>query len=893
MTSRIACLAPALSILLPTMGRAVDSPVFEKDVRPILKAHCFHCHGEDGETKAGLDVRLVHFMAKGGKSGPAIVAGQPAESLLLDVLKSGEMPKEKPKLPDADIAIIEKWIQAGAPTARPEPESLEEAPLFTEEERAWWSFQPIARPAVPEKADSRERNPIDAFVRAKLAEKGLSFSDEAKASTLQRRLAFDLVGLPPGASVPEKAPAAADRYNDAEWAELVDQYLASPDYGERWGRHWLDVAGYADSDGYNEKDTERPHAWRYRDYVIAAFNADKPFNEFVKEQLAGDEIAAKLGLNADAPTPEGRARYAELLAATGFLRMAPDGTATENNLLARNATITDTIKIVANSLYGMTIQCAECHDHRYDPITQADFYELRAVFEPGFDPANWRQPVRRLVSLQTKEQKAAADAVEAEAKKIDEARLAKQEEFITEVLEKELTKCAEGERDAVRQAYRTAVKERTPEQVALLKRYPTVAKLSGGSLYLYDTTYKTKHAETLKEMAAQAEEVRKKKPKEEFVHAFAELPAKPGAIPATYLFHRGNPEAPRDPVKPSDLEVLAGWRNIHLPEKVEDLPTTGRRLAFGEMLTDGEHPLLARVIVNRVWMHHFGTGLVATPTDFGRLGDTPSHPELLDWLASEFMAQGWSLKKLHRLILTSHTWRQRSDRTPEADRLDPDNRLLSRQNKRRLEAEILRDTLLVVSGKLNPKRGGEPVPVMLTEEGQVVLGVDTTDAAGRQTGKYIPLEGEEFRRSVYVQIRRSRPLEMFATFDAPDMTTANCEIRPVTTVSPQSLLLMNNLGMREFAQYFGERLMRESGDAPVEEQVRRAWRLVYSRNPTPEEIEAAVEFVKHQTEHYTLHPAKLEHMVGPAEKENAPPPLMGMASLAHALMSANEFLYID
>ncbi len=831
MTPRTARLAIALSVVLPTTVLAVENPVFEKDVRPILKAHCFHCHGEDGEQKGDLDVRLARFLAKGGKSGPAIVVGKPAESHLLEVLKSGEMPREKAKLPDKDIAVIEQWILAGAPTARPEPETLGPEHQFTDEERAWWSLQPVRRPEVPAKQDPREKNPIDALVRVKLEENGLGFSEEADAATLERRLAFDLVGLPPGAvngehfsvNGPDKTPSSAhgSSFTDEEWSALVDRYLASPAYGERWGRHWLDVAGYADSDGFNEQDTERKHAWKYRDYVIAALNADKPFDEFVREQLAGDEIASRLGLHADSPTDGERARYAELVTATGFLRMAPDGTGTENTLLARNATIVDTLKIVSTAFYGMTIQCAECHDHRYDPITQKDYYELRAIFEPGFDSKNWRQPARRLVSLQTKEQMAAAAAVEAEAKKIDDARLAKQEEFITEVLEKELAKREEAVREPLRKAFRTLAKDRTAEQVALLKQHPTVDKLSAGSLYLYDTTYKTKHADTLKKMIEEAAAVRAKKPKEELVHAFSELPVKPEAIPATFLYHRGNPESPRDPVKPSDLAVLSGWRKIDVPEKVEGVPTSGRRLAFAELLTDGRHPLLARVIVNRVWMHHFGTGLVKTPADFGHLGETPSHPELLDWLASEFMTKGWSLKQLHRLILTSHTWRQKSDRDADRDRIDPDNRLLSRQNKRRLEAEILRDALLVVSGKLNPKAGGEPVPVMLTEEGQVVLGVDTMDTAGRQTGKYIPLNGEEFRRSIYVQIRRSRPLEMFAAFDAPDMTTANCEIRPVTTVSPQSLLLMNNLGMREFAQHFGERMMKECGGAPVEEQVRQ------------------------------------------------------------------------
>lgn len=892
-TARLASLGITVGFAAFPAGFATAAPVFEKDVRPILKAHCFHCHGEDGEKKADLDVRLARFLVKGGKSGPALVAGKPAESHLLEVLKSGEMPKEKPKLSDQDIATIEQWILAGAPTARPEPETLGPEHQFTEEERGWWSLQPIQRPEVPAKKDPREQNPIDAFVRVELEKQGLSFSDEADPATLARRLAFDLTGLPPRAVIGDRSSVNSGGDPITDYGSLLTELLASPHYGERWGRHWLDVAGYADSEGFNEKDTERPHAWKYRDYVIAALNRDKPYHEFVREQLAGDEIAAKLGLHADSPTDEEKARYAELITATGFLRMAPDGTQTENTLPSRNANIVDTMKIVSNAFYGMTIHCAECHDHRYDPITQRDYYELRAVFEPGFNPAAWRNPAQRLVSLQTKEQKAAAAAVEAEAKKIDDARLAKQEEFITEILEKELAKRDEAVREPLRKAFRTVAKDRTPEQLALLKQHPTVEKLNAGSLYLYDTTYKTKHADTLKKMTEEAAAVRAKKPKEELVHAFGELPAKPEAIPATFLFFRGNPESPKDKVSPSDLDVLSGWREAAIPAKLAELPTSGRRLAFAEMLTDGKHPLLARVIVNRVWMHHFGTGLVKTPADFGHLGEKPSHPELLDWLASEFMAKGWSLKELHRLILSSHTWRQKSDRDAERDRIDPDNRYLSRHNKRRLEAEVLRDALLVVSGKLNPKAGGTPVPVMLTEEGQVVLGVDTMDTAGRQTGKYIPLNGEEFRRSVYVQIRRSRPLEMFATFDAPDMTTPNCEVRPVTTVSPQSLLLMNNLGMREFAQHFGERMMKECGDASVEEQVRHAWRLVYGREPVTEEAEAAAAFLTMQTAHYTVEPAKFEKSAGPAEANPAPARVMGLAALGHALMSANEFLYLD
>ena len=886
------CLAGLLFFTTASFTATAEEPLtFERDVRPILKTHCFHCHGEDGETKGGLDVRLQRFLLKGGKDGPAIVPGKPDESPLVKLLREGEMPKEKSKLPEADIATIATWIQEGAITARPEPESLDDAPLFTEEERNWWSFQPVAKVAVPEGTGSK--HPIDAFISRKLKEKSLTFSPRADALTLIRRATFDLTGLPP---TPEEVDAFTVNHGkdpSGAYSALIERLLASPAYGERWGRHWLDIAGYADSDGVTEKDLERKHAWKYRDYVIRSLNSDKPFDEFVREQLAGDEIASIEGVHANSKTEAERARYAELLTATGFLRMAPDGTGAKNDLLTRNASITDTMKIVSTAFYGMTIQCAECHDHRYDPITQADFYELRAVFQPGFNPVKWKNPNSRLVSLQTNEDKAKAAEVEVEAKKVEAARLKKQAEFIQLVLEKELLKRDEGIRDSLRVAYNTVAKERTPEQVALLKAHPTINKLTASTLYLYDSTYKTKYANELKEMSAEAAKIREKKPANEMVQAFTEEPAKPEAIPATFLFHRGDPESPKDKVTPSDLDVLSGWRKTELPESLDTVPTSGRRLALGETLTDGKHPLLARVMVNRVWMHHFGTGLVKSVADFGHLGEKPSHPELLDWLAQEFMNRGWSLKELHRLILSSDTWQQQSQRDDVRDRIDPDNRLLSRQTKRRLEAETLRDSLLAVSGKLSTEHFGEPVPVMFTEEGQVVIGIDTTDTAGRQTGKFLTLDGQEFRRSIYIQIRRSRPLDLFAAFDAPPMTDANCEIRPVTTVSPQSLLLMNNIGMREHSQYFAQRLEKECAGKSIEETIQHAWKLAYGREPSEEEMAEATDFLTLQTAFYTVEPTSLERLSGPVPTDDANPHLLGLTTLTHALLSTNEFLYID
>jgi mono/diheme cytochrome c family protein len=896
----------ALPVLLLAGANAYAAvPTFEKDIRPILKTNCFLCHGEDGETKGGLDVRLARFIVKGGEHGPAIVPGDAAKSRLLDRIKKGEMPKGKARLKDAQIAIIEQWIAAGAKTARVEPEKLGPEFAFTDEERGWWAFQPIRRATVhgsqfpvpgsqagkgletAVKPGPGTANAIDAFIAEKLAQNNLTFSSEASPATFIRRATFDLTGLPPK---PEEVAAFENEVRDTKGArrayeQLIDRLLASPAYGERWGRRWLDVAGYSDSDGYTDKDLERKWAYKYRDYVVRSLNSDKPFDQFIREQLAGDEMVPlpHKNLSADA---------IDKITATGFLRMAADGTGAMNDKVAQNATISDTLKIVSTAFYGMTIGCAQCHDHRYDPITQEDYYRLRAVFEPGFDTKNWRTPAARLVSLLTDAQRAESAKIEEEAKKLDAARLVKQEEFITEVLEKELAKAEAKDRDALRIAYRADIKKRTPDQVKLLKAYPRVMQLSAGSLYLYDTTNKTKHAATLKQMADDAAAVRAKKPVEEFIHAFEESPKTPATIPATFLFRRGDIEQPAQQVKPGDLTILAAHRKVEVPEKSPTLPTTGRRLAFAQSLTDGKHPLLARVLVNQIWKGHFGKGLVASADDFGQLGEKPSHPELLDWLASEFMQSGWSMKHMHRLIMTSQTYRQSSRREGERDRIDPDNRLLSRMNVLRLEAETLRDSLLAVSGKLNPKIGGQPVPVTFNEAGQIIIGADTRDTAGRQTGKFIPLNGDEYRRSIYIQARRSMPLEVFAAFDAPAMTDANCASRPVTTVSPQSLLLMNNVYMREHAQDFAMRVLSEAG-SDVEKQVRRAWSLCLSRTPSMADEQGSIEFIKAQTAHYKTTPAKFERVSGPAEKTDAAPELLGLAALCHALMSSNEFLYVD
>jgi mono/diheme cytochrome c family protein len=859
-------------LLLPAASRAAGEELtYEQHVRPILKAHCFDCHGEGEKLKGKLDLRLRRLIVQGGRSGPALVPGKPDDSPLYQRLAAGEMPPGKTKLSPAEVALIGRWIAGGARTTHPEPKQVGAGPLITSQEQAFWSFQPIRRPDVPRAGPPRvARTPIDAFLLARLQERHLSFAPEADRLTLIRRVSFDLTGLPP---TPEEVAAfLADPALNA-YERVVDRLLASPRYGERWGRHWLDVAGYADSEGYANEDAVRPDAWKYRDYVIRSFNADKPFDQFLREQLAGDEMV--------------RPPYGDLgpddldkLTATGFLRMAPDGTGSAgvDQKLARNQVVADTVQIVSTGLLGLTVGCAQCHNHRYDPIPQTDYYRLRALFEPAYDPANWRPPTVREVSLYTDADREKVKQVEAEAAKIDQERLRKQQEYIDRTFEAELKKLPEDVCAAVRAAHDTPAAKQTPEQKRLLKEHPSV-NVTAGSLYLYDA----KAAADLKAYADRAAAVRATKPVEEFVRALTEVP---GRVPVTRLFRRGDPDQPGESVAPGGLTVLDAWDPLRLPA-ANSLPTTGRRLAFAEWLTDGKHPLTARVLVNRVWTHHFGKGIVATPGDFGALGDRPSHPELLDWLADDFMTHRWRLKRLHRMILTSAAYRQGSRRDPDKERLDPDNRLLGRMPVRRLEAEALRDALLAVSGKLNPKMGGPPVPVRLDEVGQAVLGIDTNDSAGRPTGKVVPLNGEEYRRSVYVQMRRSRPLAFLDAFDEPVMAP-NCPARPSATVTPQALMLMNSPFILGHARDFTGRVRREAGTEP-RAQVLHAWRLAFNREPAEGEVKDALAFLAAQAVQFRAHPSAQD----PKFAGKPEPQQEALESWCQALLSANQFLYVD
>ena len=744
---------------------------FEQHIWPILRAHCFDCHGATDEMEGSLDLRQVRRMTQGGDSGAALTIGSPEESLLFQRVESGEMPPGDAKVSADEVDTLRRWIAAGAATKRPEPESIGPGLGILPEEREFWAFQPIRRPAAVDlvtlSTAERVRTPIDALLLDP-DDPSTTFAPDSDRRALVIRAYFTLTGLPP---TPEQV-AMWEADSRPDWFDaLVDDLLESPHYGERWGRHWLDVAGYADSAGYTEKDVVRPWAWKYRDWVIRSLNADMPLDQFITEQLAGDELA---GPRSGDWTPE----QIELLTATGFLRMAADGTGSgADNAEARNQTIADTLKIVSTSLLGLSFQCAQCHDHRYDPILHTDYFALRAVFEPALDWQAWKPPAARLVSLYTQADQKLAAEIEAEAQQVAQERAAKQAEFMKQALEKELEKYEEPLRGTLRTAYETAADERTDEQKQLLDTHPSV-KISPGVLYQYLPSA----AAELKTYDQKIAEIRAKKPTEEFVQALVEPP---GHAPETKLFHRGDHQQPKQTVVPAapTVAVPEGER-VEFPIDDPALPTTGRRLALARWLTSAENPLTARVIVNRVWMHHFGRGLVSTPADFGKLGAKPSHPELLDWLAAEFVDQGWSLKQLHRLIMTSTVWRQ-SRGVLGGEVAGAPNELI------RLEAESIRDRMLAVTGSLDRQLFGPAVAIKEDETGQVIV------------------DGSQTRRSLYVQARRSRPVAMLQAFDAPVMET-NCEVRPSSTVATQSLMLLNGEFILEQAAKLADRAAAEA-----------------------------------------------------------------------------------
>lgn len=783
--------------------------ITQHDITPLMLLRCTACHG-GRRREADLDLRTKAGMLRGGKSGPAVVPGDPAASLIVKRIRAEEMPPRRllvsvsvKPMEAGELERLERWIAEGLPespltpdVATPEPDAL-----VSGADRQFWSFQPprTVRPAVDGLTGddlARVHNPIDLFVLRKLREQGLSLSPEADRTTLVRRLYFDLLGLPP---TPDEVAEFVHDDDPRAYEALVERLLSSPRYGERWGRHWLDVAGYADSEGAQNEDRIRPTMWRYRDYVVRALNADKPYDRFLHEQIAGDELADYE--HAAVVTEE----IYDNLVATGFLRTAPDRTFADitNFVPDRLEVIADEIQILGSSVLGLTLHCARCHSHKFDPLPQRDYYRLAAALKDALDEHDWIKPETRALQFVTTAERRAWEqhnaAVEQRVASLKEQLAATTEEGARQNLETEI-KAAEGARQ--------------PEPLirALWSR---------------------------------------------------------GAPSPTYILRRGNYLTPGREVGPGVPSVLTnGATPLRIEPPWPGANTTGRRLALARWLTEPHHPLTARVMVNRLWKHHFGRGLVSTLGNFGVTGAPPTHPELLDWLAGELVRRDWSIKEMHRLMVTSSTYRQSSVVTPSALTADPENQWLSRMPLRRMEAEVVRDALLQIAGELNHSPFGPPDDVDVREDGLVT-------ARPHQAG---------WRRSIYVLQRRTKLPTILESFDSPQMGP-NCLERSESIVAPQALHLLNNSQVHELAGRFAARVQREVGD-DVGQQVAHIHQIAIGRPPTQDEQQVASEMWNELRANWR------SALNGQADVE-AEASRRALANYCHAVMNSAAFLFID
>ena len=819
--------APSDGEMNQTAAKAADALVTENEVMPIFQMRCTVCHGKR-KQEGGLDLRTQASRLKGGKSGPALVPGKPEESLLMKRILSGEMPPAKMLYEFAvrppsssEVDVLRQWIAAGAP-ASPKTSVVAENgtdALVSDEDRKFWSFQPPKRPAVPTvQHQALVRTPIDAFLLQKLEAKKLSFSAAAERLTLLRRAYLDLTGLPPSqaeieAYLKDDSPGAYER--------LVDRLLASPHYGERWGQFWLNAAGYSESEGIKEEDRIRPEVWRYRDYVIRSFNSDKPYDQFLLEQIAGDELVDYK--HAKEVTPA----LIEKLVATGFLRMVPDPTYSPSNssIPERINVIADEIEVLGSSVMGLTVGCARCHNHKYDPIPQRDYYQLGAILQTAYDPYDWLIPSEdRLgnmkfssrtldIALESEREETARfnAPIEAEIKRLEAAQEIRLKPLREELLEERLAALPTAARDDLKVIATTPEEKRTDVQKYLADKFQDVLKITAADLIKRFDEFS---AEIKKTQQAINEQRGKLRPKPQ-IRALYDMGGEPSAA---YLMLRGDAQTPGEPVAPGVPSVLrVGLAPYTVVPPAANPESSGRRLALARWLVQPNHPLTARVMVNRIWMHHFGRGLVASAANFGRTGTPPSHPELLDWLATEFVRSGWSMKTMHRLIMTSSAYRQSSRFDPAIHQADPDNVLLSRMPMRRLEAEALYDSILKVAGSLDSTAFGPPVEIEVKPEGEIV-------AKGTKAG---------WRRSVYVLQRRKTPVTILELFDLPPMSP-NCIERRQSTVPTQALQMMNGDLLQQHSRYLAGRLIDEFGNDRAK-QIRALYLRALSRPPTAKE----------------------------------------------------------
>ena len=902
---------------------------FNSQVKPILQQNCFQCHGSSAEVEGGLRLTSRAQILEGGNYGPAVSLESPADSFLLEMVGYGQETAQMPpdgRLDDAALEILAKWINLGLPY----PIQETDIQPISEAETDYWAYRPLKRPQVPPVHTSDwVRNPIDAFILAKLEAHGLTPANPASKLTLIRRVYYDLTGLPPS---PEAVEAFLNNTAPDAYEKLIDKLLKSPRYGEKWGRHWLDLVRYAETNGY-ENDSDKPYVWRYRDYVINAFNKDKPYDQFIKEQLAGDEL--------DAVTTE-------TVIATGYHKLGVWDDGPADRKLARYDYLDDIVSTTGQVMLGMTIGCARCHDHKIDPISTRDYYSLLAFFH-DITPNN-RGP---LADIGTPEQQAVRD------KRLAEKRLAEQEAqddlfHVQEAIKIELAKnlseaivpdmptsamreltyrfyrdtferfpddfdalesAAEGRlfgnlfslapasrkkdiglvfegtlqvpEDAtytfhinlqgacrlILNGYRVAelIGARDveialmPGDVPIRLEYfnkdvdnPQLEILWSGSNFEkqplstnaavnFDKLLKThteliETNEMLKTLVDQQKELKKQRdqrrrqrvPYEHQALAVSER----GQTP-THILRRGNPHLVGREVKPAFPEVL-NPSAVDVPPVPEDAKSSGKRRVFAEWVASADNPLTARVMVNRIWQHHFGRGIVRSTNDFGQLGTSPTHPELLDWLASELIASGWRLKAMHKLMMTSNAYRMSAQSNPKCAQQDANNDLFWRFDMRRLTAEEIRDTVLWITGKLNLKMGG---PSVFPELPEAVL---ATSSRPRSVWGQSPPE-EAHRRSVYVKIKRSLLVPILNQYDQAD-TDSSCPVRFSTTVPTQSLTMLNGKFINDQALAFANR-MRWEGGVTVEDRVRFGLQLVLCREPELSEVQQALTFMQELQQH--------------------------------------------
>jgi len=726
---------------------------------------------------------------------------------------------------------------------------------FTQEERSLWCLQKVVRPKPPAVRNTGwVRNPIDAFVLSKLESKGLKPAPPADRITLLRRVTFDLTGLPPtteevDAFVADRSPKAFDK--------VVDRLLASPQYGERWARHWLDLARYAESEGFKADET-RPNAWRYRDYVIKAFNTDKPYDRFIKEQIAGDELWP---------------HDPDALMATGFNRHYPDESNARNLMQRRQEILNDITDTTTSVFMGLTVACARCHDHKFDPIKQTDYYRLQAFFaNVGADD---NIPLVSDAELKRYREKLAVWEEKTRAIRDDMAAI--EEPHRKEIIKDYVDKYP----DEIQAALAKPESELSMiewQMVHKAKQYvdPTSHQYIAPSRTI-EGKLKGEKRERYQELKARLEKFKALYPGELRLGAgVVDVAPEP---PSTYLLRRGVYDAPKD-------EVFAGFLQILNPEpaviaRPKGVRSSGRRTALANILTDPKNPLPARVMVNRIWQYHFGRGIVGTPSDFGVKGDRPTHPALLDWLASEFIRNGWSMKQMHRLILTSNTYQQSSRYDESAANVDPEDKLLWKFPRQRLEGEVIRDAALAVSGLLNPKMGGPSVFPDLPP------GMSPTYSGWKLSRD----EEERNRRSIYVFVKRNTRYPLFESFDMPD-THESCPRRSVTTTPTQALNLLNSELTLKWAEGLAGRVLKAAG-ADMDRQIEAAYRIAFSRRPSGAEKDAVKKF-------FDRHEAIIGERASAGEGLALPPDLpeqadkveaAALVDFCHMLINANEFVY--